>query len=317
MSSAPLALDAQKARSRAVISCGPGLVGQHVDVEGARGPATCSARASVSSSSRSAVMVLEDDDQIGQGLLRDLVGDPEVDAGVGGDAGHGHQVDVLDQERARPRWPRWGARPRRSLDGGERGQQRGVVLGPGMEPEGGPGDQGQGALGSDDQLGEVVPAGRLHELAAGADHLTGAQHRLDAQHVVAGHAVLDRPHAAGVGGHVAPQAGRLLAGEHRVDEPVGGERGVEFGQGHARVRTTATWLSVSISRRSAHPLERHHDAPGHRDARRPTGPVPDPRGVRGTPSVAGGLHDGGHLVGANRDAPRHAVGRAAAPRASS
>ena len=39
------------------------------------------------------------------------------------------------------------------LDGGERGQQGGLVLGPGMEAEDGPGDQGQGALGADDRAG--------------------------------------------------------------------------------------------------------------------------------------------------------------------
>ena len=93
------------------------------------------------------------------------------------------------------------------------------------------GDQGQRALGPDDELGEVVAGGGLHELAAGADHLAGAEHRLEAEHVVAGDAVLDRPHAAGVGGHVAAEAGRLLAGEHRVHEAVGRERGVELRPG--------------------------------------------------------------------------------------
>ena len=70
----------------------------------------------------------------------------------------------------------------------------------------------------DDELGQVVAAGRLHELAAGADDLAGAQDGLEPEHLVAGHAVLDGPHPAGVGGHVAAQAGRALAGEDRVDE---------------------------------------------------------------------------------------------------
>ncbi len=157
--------------------------------------------------------------------------------------------------------------------GGERRQQGGVVLGSGVQPEHGPGHQGQRALRSDDQLGEVVAAGRLHELAAGGDHLAGAEDGLDAEDMVAGHAVLDRPHPAGVGGHVAPEAGRLLAGEHRVDETVG----PRAASSSARVTpgsTTATWLAASISR-MRHIRSKETTIPvGHRDAAHRTARYP-------------------------------------------
>ncbi len=60
-----------------------------------------------------------------------------------------------------------------------------------------------------------------------------AQDGLEAEHLVAGHAVLHGPHAAGVGGDVAPEAGAVLAREHRVDEPVHGRGGVELVEGDA------------------------------------------------------------------------------------
>ncbi len=172
------------------------------------------------------------------------------------------------------------------------------MLGTGVEPECDLGDQGQGAFGPDDQLGQVVPTGGLHELAPGPYHLAGAQHRLDAQHVVAGHAVLDRPHATGVGGHVAPQTGRLLTGEHRIDEPEGGEGVVEFGQGQARLHHGHVVVGVDLEE-GAHPLEGHHDASGDRDA--PTRePGPRPPGGEGDALLPGGLDDGGHLGGGAR-----------------
>ena len=51
------------------------------------------------------------------------------------------------------------------------------------------GDQRQGALRADQQLGEVVAGRGLDELAAGADDLAVGQHDLEAEHVVACHPV--------------------------------------------------------------------------------------------------------------------------------
>ena len=208
MSSAPLALDTQKACSRAVTSSAPALVGQHVDVEGA-----------------------ELGDQLGQGLdvLLEPVGVVVLQ--------HDHQVG----QRLRP-GPRRGS-PRsmpalavmpamvtRSMystssgptplatmrgtaaaivvEGGERGQQRGVVVGPRVEAQGGLGDQRQGALGADDAAGSGRSRWWTSRTCPRSGSPRPCQHRLEPQHVVAGHAVLDGPHAAGVGGHVAARGWR-------------------------------------------------------------------------------------------------------------
>jgi len=80
------------------------------------------------------------------------------------------------------------------------------------ELEGRLGDEGQRSLRAHDHLGQVVPAGRLHELAAAADDLARRQDGLQPDDVVARHAVLHGAHAAGVGGHVAAEAGAVLAG---------------------------------------------------------------------------------------------------------
>ena len=97
----------------------------------------------------------------------------------------------------------------------ERREHRRGVRRARVEPQRRLGDERERALGPDDQLGEVVAGGRLHELAAGADDLAGRQHGLEAEHLVAGDAVLHRPHAAGVGGDVAAEAGAVLARDTR------------------------------------------------------------------------------------------------------
>ena len=129
----------------------------------------------------------------------------------------------------------------------------------GVEPQDRLGDDGEGALGADDQLGEVVAARRLHQLAAGADDLARAQHGLDAEHLVAGDAVLHRPHATRVGGHVATEAGAVLAREDGIDEPVGGGGPVELVEGHAGLHDRHVVLGVDLDDR-VHPLEADEDA---------------------------------------------------------
>ena len=250
------------------------------------------------------MVVLQHDDQVGQGLVADGLGHPEVDAGVGGDGRHGDEVDVLDEERPHPAGDDGRHGLGDTVDGGERGQKGGVVLGPGVEAEGDLGHQGQGALGPHDELGQVVAARRLHEPAAGADDLAGAEHHLEAQDVVAGHAVLDGPHPAGVGGDVATEAGRLLAGEHRVDQPVGDEGRVQSGQGHPGLDHGHVVGRVDLED-AVHPLEGHH----HAALDRPAAPgQPGARSARGerNPLGPGRPDDGRHLVGGPR--PHHGPG---------
>ena len=106
---------------------------------------------------------------------------------------------------------------------------------PGVQAKDGLGGQRQRALGTNDELGEVVARGGFDELAPGAHDLAGAEHGGQPEHLVAGHAVAHGPHAAGVGGHVAAEAGRTLPGEHRVDQPHGGRCLVELGEGDSRL----------------------------------------------------------------------------------
>ena len=74
-----------------------GVVGQHVDVERAELGELVGDRRGVLLDPV-VVVVLEDDDQVGERRLADGVRDPEVDAGVGRDPGHRHHVDVLDEQ---------------------------------------------------------------------------------------------------------------------------------------------------------------------------------------------------------------------------
>ena len=273
---------------------GTGLVGQDVDVEGTQGGDLLGQDLGVLLQPGE-VVVLEDDDQVGERLRTHLVGDAQVDAGGSGDPGHRQKIDVLHQQRGDTPAHDAGDGLGDPAHGRERGQEGAVVLGSRMEPQDGLGDEGQGPLRADDQLREVVAAGRLHELPARDDHLPRAQHGLDAEDVVSGHAVLDRPHAAGVGGHVATQAGRLLPGEHRVDEALGAERLVQLGQGDPRLDDGHVVGQVDLED-PVHPLEGDDHASLDRDAG--TGqPGPRPTGDERHALGDGRLHDGHHLLG--------------------
>ena len=180
------------------------------------------------------------------------------------------------------------------------------------------GDERERALGPDDQLGEVV-AGATPSTNLPPVRMTSpvGSTACEAEHVVAGDAVLDRPHAAGVGGDVAAEA-RATA---RPGRP--GRRG--------RRRRSCSSSSVSVTpglhdghvvvgvdlEDPVHPLER--DQRCRRDAGRArrTGRVPLPRAVTGVPVLGGELEDRRDLVGAAR--PHHVRGllRRGAPSASS
>lgn len=142
------------------------------------------------------------------------------------------------------------------------------------------GGQRQGALGADDELGQVVAGGDLGDLAAGADDLAGGQRRLQAEHVVAGDAVFDRAHAAGVGADVAADAGGQLAGWTMYRSPVpavAASSSVSVTPGW----TTATWLVTSTSS-TAFMRSNEISRPSARGIAAPDRPVPEPRAVTGT-----------------------------------
>ena len=129
---------------------------------------------------------------------------------------------------------------------GEGGQDRGRRREPGLELDGHLGRDGQGALGADEQLGQVVAARALDELAAGPQHGAVGQHHLEPEHVMAGHPVADGAHAAGVGGHVAAERAALLAGRDRVDQAQRRQLAVELLERHARLHHGDLVLGVDL-----------------------------------------------------------------------
>ena len=86
------------------------------------------------------------------------------------------------------------------------------LLGGGDELEGQLGDDAEGALGADDEVEQGVAGGGLGDGGAHLDDLAGGQDHGHGPDIVAGGAILDGPHAAGVGGDVAAQRGKLLTG---------------------------------------------------------------------------------------------------------
>ena len=91
------------------------------------------------------------------------------------------------------------------------------VLGRGDQPEADGGDHTERALGPAEEAGQVEAGVVLHQAAEVADHVPGAEHRLDAEQVATRHAVAKDVVAAGVGGDRAADRGRVPRAEvHRV-----------------------------------------------------------------------------------------------------
>jgi len=207
------------------------------------------------------------------------------------DRGHGDHVDVLEDEWADAAGDDLRHRRHHVVEHAERRHHRAVVLGAGIELERGLGDERERALGADDQLRQVVAGRRLDEPAPGADHVAVGQRGFEAEHLMAGHAVLHRAHAARVGGDVAAEAGAVLARVHRVDEPVRSRDLVELAQGDTRLHDGDVVLLVDLED-AVHPLERDDDRVGRRhDRTRKAGAVAA-RGD-GRPVVVGHPQDAG------------------------
>ena len=155
-----------------------------------------------------------------------------------------------------------------SAERGERGQHGRGLGRAGLHLHRHLGRHGQRALGADEQLGQVVAGRALHELAAGAQHPAVGQHDLEAEDVVAGHAVADGTHAAGVGADVAAERGALLAGRHRIGQPERQQRRVELFERDARLDDGDLVLGVDLAD-AVHPVEGQQDPVGHGARRRP------------------------------------------------
>jgi hypothetical protein len=158
------------------------------------------------------VRALQHHHEIGQGAGLDVLGNTEIETGGLGDATHHQDVDVLEDGRVDAALHNVWHRMSHLGQGGERGQDRGRRGGPGLELHGHLRGDGQGPLGADEQLREVVAARDLDELPAGPQDGAVGQHHLEPEHVVACHPVADGTHPAGVGGHVPSEGPALLAG---------------------------------------------------------------------------------------------------------
>ena len=196
--------------------------------------------------------------------------------------------------------------PRDFSEGAEGREDRGGVLQTGLELQRRLGDERERALGADDQLGEVVAASTFLTILPPV-RMTSPQASTAStpEHVVAGDAVFHRAHPAGVGVHVAAEAGRVLAGKHRVHQAVGGQLRIELRRGGTPGSTTATEFSVSISRTAFMRSKLTHARHPVEGTAAPDSPVPAPRAVTATPRSSHG-QDGGHLVGGC--GPHHDIG---------
>ncbi len=220
MSSAPAALATKNAFSRAEMSCAPAVAGR---TKTSRAPSVGEERGELLDVVLHPVRLhaFEHDDQIGHRRRPGLFGDAQVEPGAGGDAGHGQDVDVLEDARIDPAAHDVRHRLRHLGQGGEGRQDRRRLGQAWLDLQGDLGGDGQRPLRADEQLREVVTRGDLHELAAGAHDGTVGQHDLEAEDVVPRDAVAHGAHAAGVRGDVAPEGRSRLAGRDRVDQAQG------------------------------------------------------------------------------------------------
>ena len=98
-----------------------------------------------------------------------------------------------------------------------------------------PRQEAQRALRSDHQVDQAVSGGGFHRLSPQFDQTSVRQRNLHAQHIVPGHAVSNRAHAARVGHGVSAHGGGLLSGIRGIEQPGTLQRLGKFHQQHARL----------------------------------------------------------------------------------
>jgi hypothetical protein len=165
-------------------------------------------------------------------------------------------------------------------EAGEQGQRGGGLR---DQAQGAGGGHRERALGADQQAGEVVAGDALDRAVTDAQWFTGAGDDVEAEHEVAGDAVLARPRAAGVGRDVAAEAALLPARRvGRVEQAAGLGRGLQAAL-ITPGSTSASSERSSMSRMRSRPA-RSSTTPPWSARQPPTVPVPAPRGLSGTPS---------------------------------
>ena len=138
----------------------------------------------------------------------------------------------------------------------------------GTQPQGGPGDDAEGALRADEELEQRQARDVLDPLAAEGDQGAVGEHHVEAEHVVGGDPVLHAAQAAGVGRDVAADRADLVrAGVRRVPEALRGGGPLHLDVEGAGLDHGDPAGGVDLDR--AHPLGRQHDAAV--DGERPAG----------------------------------------------
>jgi hypothetical protein len=89
------------------------------------------------------------------------------------------------------------------------------------ELERGGGDDAERALGPDQQRLQVIAGVVLAQRAQGMQHAAVRQHRLDAEHQLARHAVAQHVQAAGIGGQIAADLAAALRAQAQREEALG------------------------------------------------------------------------------------------------
>ena len=180
----------------------------------------------------------------------------------------------------------------RRLHRGEIGQQhRHAGRGP-QQPQGDRRGDAQGALTTDEHAAQVKLRGFRQAAAKGGDRAIG-EHHLHLQHMVAGHAVFEAVHAAGVLGHIAADAAHhLTGGIGGVVVAVAGHRPGDPAVDHPRLHGDAAVGQVH-RQHLAHPGDGDHQGRGFG------------HGTTGEAGAAAAGHEGHPLAVAEAQQGRH------------
>ena len=219
------------------------------------------------------------------------------------DRADAHLVEELERDRqdAGGQHPRHRARGVGEI--GEVGHADAGRLGRGHEPQRQLGHHRKRALAPAEQSPQVITGDVLHEAPAAANDLSRRQHRLDAEHVVARDAVLQRAQTARALRDV-PADGRdgLAARVRREQEALRGRRLRQLDRAHARLADRDE-LRVADLLDLAHPRQHEHDAAAVRD--RPGAQIrARPAWNDRDPPLVGDAEHPGDLLGRRREHDR-------------
>ena len=158
-----------------------------------------------------------------------------------------------------------GCRGRRLDVGERRGDRHGLAARDRAEAHGGLDDDAERALGAREQGGEVVPRDALDGAMAGAEQPPVGEHHREAEHRLAGDAVLRAEQTAGVRGDVAADRGDGAARRvGREPEAERCERVVELAVEHARL-DHGELVGLGDLEDAVHARHVEHDRAGARD----------------------------------------------------